>query len=158
MRRRLFERLQQRIEAVVRQHVHLVDEIHLEASTTGCVLHILEQFAGIFYLGAGRGVDFDQVDETTFADLAAGAALATRGRSNAGFAIKAAGEDTCDGGLADSTGTGEQVGVVQALVVECIDQRLQHMALPHQFAESARTPFACQNLITHRGKVCGIKD
>gem|GEM_PF-3701546 len=39
--------------------------------------------------------------------------------------------------------------MVQALIVERIDQGLEHMGLADHFAERARTPFTCKNLITH---------
>jgi hypothetical protein len=63
--------------------------------------------------------------------------------------IQAFGDDPRDGGLADPARAGEQVGVMQALVVQGVDQSLEHMGLADHFAERARTPFSCKNLITH---------
>ncbi|MCY1343084.1 hypothetical protein D9M69_290930 [compost metagenome] len=147
--RRLFEGLQQRVERVRGEHVHFVDQVDLVAAAAGGVLHVVEQFAGVFHLGAAGGVHFDQVDEATFIDLPADRALAARGGAYAGFAVQALGENTRDGGLAHAPGTGKQIGVVQALVVQGIDQGFQHMGLADHFAERARTPFSCKNLITH---------
>ena len=48
-----------------------------------------------------------------------------------------------------AAGTGEQVGVVQALAVQGVDQSLEHMGLANHLAEAARAPFTCKNLITH---------
>ncbi len=148
--RRLFQRLQQGVEGVAGQHVHFVDQVDLEAPATGRVLHVVEQLAGILDLGAAGGVDLDQVDETPFIDLAAHRTLAAWRGGNARLAVHALGDDTRDGCLAHPTGTGKQVGMVQALVVQCVDQRLEHVGLPNHFAEGARTPFTCKNLITHR--------
>jgi len=39
--------------------------------------------------------------------------------------------------------------MVQALTVQGVDQSLEHMRLADHFAERARTPFTCKNLITH---------
>src|SRR5690606_148598 len=64
MCRRLFQRFQQGVEAVARQHVHFIDQVDLEAATRRGVLHVVEQIAGIFHFGTRGGVDLDQVDKT----------------------------------------------------------------------------------------------
>src|SRR5690606_30686133 len=69
--RRLFQGLQQRVETVVGEHVHFVDQVDLEASAGGGVLHVVQQLAGVLHLRARGGVHFDQVDETPFVDLPA---------------------------------------------------------------------------------------
>ena len=146
---RLFEGFQQRIERVRGEHVHFVDQVDLVATTTGCVLHVLEQFAGVLDLGAAGSVDFDQIDEAPLIDLPAYRAGTARCRADTGLAVQALGDDAGNGGLADPAGTGEQVRMVQALAVQRIDQGLEHMGLADHFAERARTPFTCKNLITH---------
>ncbi|CDF96207.1 hypothetical protein BN844_1507 [Pseudomonas sp. SHC52] len=148
--RRLFKRLEQRIEGMAGKHVHFVDQVDLEAPTARGVLHVVEQLAGVLDLGSAGGVDLDQVDETSFVDFPADRTLATRRRSDTGFTIQALGDDPCNGSLAHAAGAGEQVGVVQPLTVQGIDQSLEHMGLADHFAERARTPFTCKNLITHR--------
>lgn len=148
--RRLFQRLEQGVERVGRQHVHFVDQVDLEAPTAWGVLHIIEQFAGILDLGPAGGVDLDQVDETAFVDFPAHRTGAAWRRGDAGFTVQALGNDPGDRGLAHAPGTGEQVGMVQALVVQGVDQSLEHMGLADHFAERARTPFTCKDLITHR--------
>ena len=52
VRRRLLERLQQGVEAVRREHVHLVDKIDLVAAPGRCVLDVLQQFARVLDFGA----------------------------------------------------------------------------------------------------------
>ena len=74
VRRRLLERLQQRVEGVRREHVHFVDEVHLVAAAGRRVLHVVEQLARVVDLGARGGVDLDEVDEAAGVDLAAGGA------------------------------------------------------------------------------------
>ncbi|MNM60779.1 hypothetical protein D3C81_720700 [compost metagenome] len=147
---RLFKGFQQRIEGMAGEHVHFVDQVDLEAPTARGVLHVVEQLAGVFDFSAARGVDLDQVDETALIDLTAHRALAARRRSDTRFTVQAFGDNSRDGGLADPARTGEQVGVVQPLAVQGIDQSLEHMGLADHFAERARTPFTCKNLITHR--------
>ncbi|KPY82369.1 Uncharacterized protein ALO94_05556 [Pseudomonas syringae pv. spinaceae] len=147
--RRLFKRLEQGIERVAGEHVHFVDQVDLEASATGRVLHVVQQLAGVFDLGAAGGVDLDQVDKTAFVDLLAHRTGAAGRRGDAGFAVQALGDDPRNGGLADASRTCKQIGVVQALAVQRVDQGLEHMGLADHFAERARTPFTCKNLITH---------
>ena len=151
VRRRLLEGLEQRVEAVVREHVHLVDEVHLVTATGRRVLHVLEQLAGLLDLGARRGIDLDQVDEATRVEFLAAAALPARLGANARLAVECLGEDARDGGLADAARTREEVGVVQAALLERVDQRLDHVLLADQFGEAARAPLAGQDLVAHRG-------
>ena len=155
VRRRLFEGLEQGVERVRGQHVHFVDQVDLVTPAGRRVLHVLQQLAGIFHLGAAGGVDFDQVDEAAFINLAAHRALAAGRGADAGLAIQALGQDTRDGGLAHPAGAGKQVGMVQALAVQGVDQGLEHVGLADHLAEAARAPFACKNLITHRKPSCG---
>ena len=130
--------------------MHFVDQVDLEAPTARGILHVIQQLAGVFDLGTAGGVDLDQVDEAAFVDLPAHRTGAAGRGGDAGFAVQAFGDDTGNGSLAYATGAGKQVGMVQALVVQGIDQGLEHMGLADHFAERARTPFSCKNLITHR--------
>ncbi|MNZ86193.1 hypothetical protein D3C78_1050100 [compost metagenome] len=148
--RRLFEGLEQGVERVRGQHVHFVDQVDLVAAAAGRVLHVVEQLAGVLDLGPAGGIHLDQVDETPLVDLPAYRALAARRRADALLAIQALGQDACDGGLTHATGAREQIGMVQPLVVQRIDQGLEHMGLADHFAERARTPLTGKNLITHR--------
>ncbi len=135
--------------------MHLIDEVHLVATLGRRVLNIVEQLAGVFDLGPRGGVDLDQVDEAALVDGLTAIATATGGRGHAFVtfslvgAIEALGQDTRQGRLADTSGPGEQVGMVQAALVQGIDQRPLDMLLPHQFMEGARPPFAGQYLIAH---------
>src|SRR6185312_14026553 len=75
VRRRLLESFEERVEGVCREHVYLVDQVHLVAATGGRVLHVVEELAGVIDLGAGGGVDLDEIEETPGIDLAAAGAL-----------------------------------------------------------------------------------
>ena len=129
--------------------MHFVDQIDLEAPTARRILHVVEQLTGVFDLGAAGGVHFDQVDETALIDLPTHRTGATRRGADAGFTVQALGDDSRDGGLAHAASAGEQIGMVQTLAVQGVDQGFEHMGLADHFAERARTPFTCKNLITH---------
>ena len=59
MRRRLFQGLQQGVEAVLREHVDFIDEIDLVPAGGGRILNIVHQLPGLIHFGPRRRVDFD---------------------------------------------------------------------------------------------------
>jgi hypothetical protein len=69
--RRLFEGLQHGVEGRVREHVHFVDDIDLEAAAGRRIDGVLEQLPHLIDLGIGRRVDLEQVDETSRIDFLA---------------------------------------------------------------------------------------
>ena len=140
-----------------REHVHLVDEVHLAAAARRRVLHVVEQLAGVVHLGARRGVDLEQVDEAARIDVPAGTALTARLRRDAALAVERLGEDARDGGLADAARAGEQEGVVDAARVERVGERAAHVVLADEFVEAARAPLAGEDEIAH-GRRLDIRD
>ena len=139
--RRLFQGFQKRVEGLVGEHVHLVDEVHLEPATTGCVLNVIGQFAHVIHAGAGCGVDFDKIDKPAFQDLLTAVTFAARVRGNAGFTVKAPGQQAANGGFTHTPGTGEQIRMVQALVFQCVNKCLQHVLLPNHVFKRTGAPF-----------------
>src|SRR5262249_1174270 len=152
VRRRLLERLQQRVEGVRGEHVHLIDEVDLVAAARRRVLHVVEQLAGIVDLGARRRVHLYQVRKAAGFDLAAARALETGLGRDASFAVETLGENARDRGLADTTGAGKQERMMYAATLEGIHKRPAHVVLTDELGEGPRTPFACQRGIAH-GKI-----
>ena len=107
MRRRFFQRLQHRIEGRLRQHVHFVNDVHLETPAGRRIQRAFQQFAHVVDLRVRRRVQFDQVDEAPAVDLGTGTAHPARGGRDAGFTIQGFGEDARDGGLAHAARAGE---------------------------------------------------
>ena len=62
VRRRLFQRLQQAVEGLRGQHVHLVDDVDLVAGRDGRVAHPLDDLANVVDAGVRGGVHLDHVD------------------------------------------------------------------------------------------------
>ena len=144
-----FQRFQQGVETVRRQHVDFVDQVDLVACARRRILDIVQQLAGILYLGAGGGIHFDQVHAAAFVDLHTTRTLTAGFGTDAGFTIQGFGKNTCNGGLAHAARAGKQVSVVQTIVVQRIDQGSQDVLLTHHFGKLARPPFTRQDLITH---------
>ena len=68
VRRRLFQRLQQAVEGLRRQHVHFVDDVDLVARRNRGVAHPLDDVADVVDAGMRGGVHLDHVDMAAFHD------------------------------------------------------------------------------------------
>ena len=79
--------------------------------------------------------------------IAADAALTTGACADSGLAIQRLGKDARQRGLTNSAGPGEQIGMVQPVMVKRITQGAHHVLLPHHFGEVARAPFTGKNLV-----------
>ena len=71
---RLFQRLQQAVEGLRGEHVHLVDDVDLVAGDRRLVAHRLDDLADVVDAGVGGGVHLDDVDVAALHD--GGAVLA----------------------------------------------------------------------------------
>ena len=113
MRRRLFDNLEQRVEAAGGHHVRLVDDEDLEAVAGRSEHGTLAQLAGIVDATVARGVDLDHVERTptVAAEFDATWAGAARGIGRALGAVEAARQNAGRGGLAAPARAAEQVGV-----------------------------------------------
>ena len=128
---RLLDELEQRIEALVRDHVGLVDDEDLVSVAHRRKGGALAQVAGIVNAAVRGRVDLDDVERAGAAggQLAARFALAARGVRGALRAVQAAREDARRGGLAASARPGEQVRVRHAIRAQRRLERLRHVFL-----------------------------
>ena len=111
VRRRLFQRLQQRVERLAREHVRLVDDIDLHAARERSVLHRLPYAARVLDLPVGGAVYLDDVEALARRDLLARNALSARLVGWTLLAVESLGQYPCDGRLADSSRPGEEIRV-----------------------------------------------
>ena len=142
----LFQRFQHGVECTGRQHVHFVDDIHLVAACGGRVHGILKQGTHLIHARVGGCIHFQQIDKPALADFDTSLALATRRAANTLLAVHGAGQNSGNGGFAYTAGAGEQIGMVQALIVERVGEGFNHMGLAHQRIKVSRSPFSCQSL------------
>ena len=110
MRRRFLERLEQRIESAPREHVHFVQEVHLEARAQGHVGGLLPQLADVIDAGVRRGVDLDEVHLGTRVGGDATLALAAGFDRRALLTVQRLGEQPGGGRLACPARAAEEVG------------------------------------------------
>ena len=128
---RLLDELEQRIEALVCDHVGLVDDEDLVAVTHRREGGALAQVTRIVDAAVRGRVDLDNIERAGAAggQLAAGFALAARGVRGALRAVQAAREDARRRGLAASARPGEQVRVRDAIRAQRRLERLRHVFL-----------------------------
>ena len=152
--RRLFQRLQHRIEGGVGQHMDFVDHVDLEAAEYRLVDRLIEQLRNLLDTPIRCGVQFDVVDEAAGINVPAGITNSAGRRCDRALAISAGaiqalGQNPRHGGLADAACACEQIGMVQALLGQGIGQRLHDMFLPDQLFKIVRAVFARKDQITH---------
>jgi hypothetical protein len=85
-----------------------------------------------------------KIDEATGVDLHAGGTLSAGLRGDAGLAVQALRKNPGERGLADARGSGKEVGVMQALLLQRMPQRPHNVLLTYQAGEIPRPPFSLQ--------------
>ena len=157
--RRLLDQLEQRVEALVRDHVGLVDHVDLEPVPHRRHRRALAQLAGIVHTAVAGGVDLDHVEAAGPAagELAARVTGAAGGRRRPLGAVEAAGEDARRRRLATAARTAEEVGVVDPARPQCLAQRTGDVFLPDDLGERLRAVAAVQRC-RRPGTVAGTTD
>ena len=153
VRRRLLERLEQRVKRRRREHVDLVDDIDLVlAAHRGKVDGVDDLLAHIVYAGTACGIELVDIwvvalgDELTLlAGTVGHAAACTLGARRLGIAAQQRlGKNTRHGGLARAARSAEQVGVGQAPLGDGVLERRDDMLLAHHGVEGERAILSVQ--------------
>ena len=143
---RFLERLQQRVERVLRQHVHFVDDIDLGACHDRAEARVLDDLAHVVDARMGGGVHLDDVDVPTVDD---GLAVDTEFRHvdrrpghgrmpvlRRHFVVEGTGKDAGGRGLADPAHAGQQIGLMDAVELEGIREGAHHRFLTDEVLEA----------------------
>ena len=147
---RFLERLEQRVEARIREHVDLVHDVELVPAAGRRVLHVVDdQFADLVHLGVRGGVEFQHVQAAPLGDLLALRAHAARLGRRPVLAIERLGQDARGRGLAGAARPDEEVGVREPLLLDGVFERLRNMRLADDLVEILRAIFAGENLVAH---------
>ena len=151
VRRRLFQRLQQGVEGLVRQHVHLVEHIDLVARLDGGVADAFDDVADAFDAGVAGGVHLNHIHVLAGHDGGVVPTLAGQHqRRPVDFVcliIQGTGQQAGGGGLADAPHPGQHEGVGDAARGEGVGQGPDHGLLADQVLEGARPVFPRQHRI-----------
>ena len=139
---RLFQRFQQRIEGRCRQHVHLVDDIHLILAGAGGVGGLVPQVADVIHAVVGGCVHLHHIQQAAvvdaFADLARPAGI-TIDRMQA---VDRLGKDLGAGGLAGAAHTGKQIRMAHTACGDLVFQGGHDGTLAHHILKPLGSPFA----------------
>ena len=131
MWRWFFERFQERIEGLTREHVNFIDDVQLEACSHRPHADIGTDAANIFDAAIRRTIDLHYVDiapgTNTVADLTVVAGDTT---PDVG-AIERLCQNASRGCLANTPGSGEQVRVSDTLRTDCILECFRDVFLTH---------------------------
>ena len=154
--RRLLQGLQQGVEGLGREHVHLVQDGDPEARLGGAVADGLAQLAHVVDAVVAGGVHLHHVRVAVGEDGAAFRANAAGlGRRAAGAvgadAVQGAGDDAGGGGLADAAHAGEHEGVGDAALGEGVAEGADQRVLADQLGEGGGAVFAGEHAIGRAG-------
>ena len=145
----LLQRLQQRVRRRRRQHVDLVEDVHLRAPGRA-QRHLADEVAHRLHAVVRRGVELLEVVGRAGLDGQAALAGAVRFAVLEVLAVQGLGEDARGGGLARPPRTAEQVGVSHPPLPHGVAQRPDDVVLAPHLAEPAWSVAAVEGLVRHR--------
>ncbi len=161
VRRRLLERLEQRVERVLHiprgQHVDFVDDVDLVARPGRAILGILPQVAHVVDAVVARPVDLLDVEILAGRNCPADFAFAARRGGRPVDAVQRLGEDAGSAGLADAARPGEEIGVRHPAALDGVAERLRDRLLADQLAELLRPIAACKDRVVRRRRRRGSR-
>ena len=153
VRRRLFERLQQRVERVLRQHVDFVDDVDLVARRDRRVAHRLDDLAHVVDAGVAarrpsrsRRYGGLRRSRCTARTRRTGSIVGPPCPSGP-MQLSALAISRAVRGLAHPAHAGQQEGVRQPPAPDRVAQRLDHRVLPDQLGKTLRPVFARKHAI-----------
>jgi len=140
--RRLFKRLEKRVEGARGKHVDFVDDEDLESAARRKILDILPEFTDILDTGIGSTIDLENVRGITRCYLKAGRAGIAWLLSRPIFTLEGLGENSGRTGLPHTSSTREKKGMGNPAGLDSILQRPADMFLTDQITECLWPPFS----------------
>jgi hypothetical protein len=150
VRRRLLERLQERIPRGGREHVRLVEYVDLPPADGRREADLLPQLADVVDRVVGGSIHLDHVERGRIGDGPAGLALAAWSHGRSIHAVERAREDLGNRGLARTARADEQVGVMNLALLDRIAERAHYVRLPDDLVEGLRPVTAVE--ASHGGR------
>ena len=153
---RFFQRFQQGVEGVHRQHVHFVDDIDFVAGRCSAVADAVNNLPDVADPGARGGVHLQHVDMAAFGDGAAGLAHQARLGCRPPCAIRPdavqpLGDDPGRGGFTGSPDASHDERVGDPVGHKGVLQRAHHRLLPDEVGKGFRPVFARKDAVGRVG-------
>ncbi len=149
MVRRLFERLQQRVLRLAREHVDLVEDVDLGPARVAQI-DLAQQIAHVLDLVVGGRVEFVEIERSALLDrLAAFTRTARLAVGAEVFAVERLGQHSGRCGLAGATRAVEQIGVPDLGLHDGVLQRRDDVALAADLAEPLWSVATVERLVGH---------
>ena len=149
VRRRFFQRLEQRVERRRSEHVHFVDDVDLEVPFARRVAHVVAQLAHLLDAVVARAVDLEDIEAVAAGDLLAVIAHAARRDGRAVHAVERLRQDARRRSFPDAARPDKKISVREAVLLDRVLERARDMCLPDQIVERLRPIFPRENLIAH---------
>ena len=144
VRRRLLERLQERVRGVRRERVRLVQDVDLVAALGRLLRDAFANLADVVDAAVRGGVHLDHVERGRIVDAQADRARAVGLRGRAALAVERLREDLGERRLARAARPREQVGMRDAALIDRGSERAHDVILTHHVRERARAVGAIQ--------------
>ena len=140
VRRRLLQRLQERVGRVGRQRMGLVEDVDAIATQHGLLIDAIANIADVIDATIRGCIELEDVERSAISNRETRLALETRRRRRTlrVLAIKRLAEDLRERRLARATRPRKQVGMPHTVVINRIRQRLDNVALTHNMGKIQR--------------------
>ena len=152
--RRLLQRLQQCVRGRTRQHVHLIEDVHLVAARRAQGRSADQVTHGVHTV-VGRRVQLVQVHRRAGLHGPATVALAARLTVDKVGAVQRPAQDAGGRGFAATSRAAEHVGVPHRVAAHSIAKGHRDVILAPHLGERAGTEAAVQGLVGHAARIQG---
>jgi hypothetical protein len=133
--------------------MHLVYQIDLIAAQGRGVLYVVQDFSGIVDSSPRGGIDFKQIYIATFVNADAGWARPTGLSAGRLLAIERFGQQSCQCGFSNTSGTSKKKGMMHPVLLQCRGQGSDHVSLANNVNEPTGSPLSGERLVTHENLV-----
>ena len=140
VRRRLLQRLQERVGRVGRQRMGLVEDVDAIATQHGLLVDAIANVADVIDATIRGRIELEDIKRSAISNRETRLALETRRRRRTlrVLTIKRLAEDLRQRRLARATRPSKQVGMPHTVVINRIRQRLDNVALTHNMGKIQR--------------------
>ena len=149
MRRRLFQRFQQRIECLVGQHMHFVDDIGAHLQRCRRIVHLFADLADVVHTVVGSRVNFYDIGGSSGLDSLTGRAGVAGTSVHRMFAVDCLCQNLRHRSLTCPAGSAEQVSMADTSGFHLIFQGGHNVILALHILKGGGPEFPIQSSITH---------